>query len=909
MLGPIEVDGVDGPVQMGGPIPRTVFGVLVAMAGTPVSTDRLIMEVYGPDAGDSRRGRIEDTVSTLRKALGGDRERIGFGPGGYQLDIPPESVDAARFDQLVEDARRLAGSAPKEALASVEAALSLWRGDPFSGTRDSELLESERRRLREVHGAATVEHCALQFALGDLDAVVSRLAQLCGDAQLSERERLWTLRMQALYAAGRQQDALEVAREAERRLAVDHGLPLSPAFRELEARILAHDPGLIPPPERVDACPYKGLEAYQPQDAHLFHGRQMALDDVLAAVASSRLTVVTGRSGVGKSSIVRAGLVPALQRGRLSTPYVDTVLTPGPDPAGGAAALEAAAAALGGRPALVVLDQAEELFTLSWPSGDAERYLDRLADLALSHEPLVRVVVVVRDDLLGRLVEHQRFSPGRRAATAAVETVVIRPMSRAELRDAIRLPAVDVGLTVDDALVERLLDDASGPGTLPLLSHALLQTWRRADRRRGVLTAADYELTGGLHAAVGRTADELHAAMGPSSQTLMRRIFLELVEFGGPSLPDSRRPAALDVLLRLGDPDEVLEVVEELVAARLLSVGAGGFELVHEALLVSWPKLVDWIDTEREHIAFERHLTADALNWERTGRDPDVLYRGARLDRAREVLDARPTPAADDPVAAFVAAGSAQQVLARRERRLRRVSLAVSVLLLAGLAGAAGQRLWIARAESHARQQASALSPLVRFDGPAGAFELEQYEVRIEQYRRCVERNRCSPIDGSSTVSLLDAAPPDLPVSFVSYRQAQTYCRWIGRRLPTQDELEWAITRGGTRRYPWGDRDPLSFAADQAPLLLEMVLDRLGDDVPGLPLLPVTAGTRSQEGLANLVGNVAEWTSTERSEVEVVVTGLGASDGVESATAGDFSFGRVLEGDDDVGMRCASDAS
>ncbi|MEZ5231759.1 MAG: BTAD domain-containing putative transcriptional regulator [Acidimicrobiales bacterium] len=918
VLGPIELEGADGEVQVRGPIPRTVLGVLIAMAGSPVPTDRLIMEVYGEDAGDSRRRRIEDTVSSLRAMLGTDRDRLRFGTGGYHFDVAVDAIDAERFEQLVEQARRQAPRDARAALRCVDEALALWRGDPYGGTRSSELLEAERRRLRELRGTALEEQCELQVRLGQLDTAVSRLAQLCGDAELANRERLWTLRMRALYAAGRPQDALQVAREAERRLAEAFLVP-SPAFRELESRILAHDPAVAPTPERLDACPYKGLEAYQTQDAHLFHGRDGTIDELLVTLAATRLVVVTGRSGAGKSSVVRAGLVPALRRGRLSVPYADVVLTPGEDPASARRALDVALhAAPDGRPALLVIDQAEEVFTLGWEPADADRYLDRLAGLAAGAEPLVRVVIVVRDDLLGRLLEHPRLTPRRRGSGAGADTVVVTPMGRPGLREAIRRPAASVGLQVDDELVERLLDEASTPGALPLLSHALLQTWRYADRRRGVLTVADYERTGGLHAAVGRTADEVYGSMDGASQQLLRRLLLELVELGAPGGPDgrrgsdSRRPATIDSLLRLGDADEVVRIVEDLVAARLLSVGAGGFELVHEALLTSWPKLAGWIEAEREELATARHLAADAAAWYDAGRDRDLLYRGGRLERAQSLLGERSDAmvAGDPVVAAFIHAGTAQQVATQRERRVRRWSVGVAAVLVAAMVGAVTQRAWGAAMEERARRQTRALSPLVAFDGPDGPFALERFEVRVGQYRRCVEQGACSPVEDTATVSLLETAPSDAPITFVSFRQARAYCRWLGRRLPTRAELEWAITLGGERPYPWGAQDPLSFELDEAPLLLEVMVRSLDGEVrTGLPLRPVTAGPSSAEGLVNLVGNVAEWTATERSPVEVVVSGLSARDEVATAAAGAFSYGRVLAGDEDVGIRCAADGS
>ncbi|NNN37309.1 WD40 repeat domain-containing protein, partial [Streptomyces sp. S3(2020)] len=290
---------------------------------------------------------------------------------------------------------------------------------------------------------------------------------------------------------------------------------------------------------------------------------------------------------------------------------------------------------------LVLVDQFEELFTLCTDPDERARFLDLLFDGSRR-----RVVIAVRADFYGHLTRHPRL-----AEAAQDATLLVAPMGPDELRETIVRPAALGGLVVERTLTARLLDDvADEPGALPLMSHALLETWRR--RRGRTLTEAAYEAAGGIHGAIARTAEELYAGLTPAQAVTARRILLRLVT-PGQGTPDTRRPADR-AELTAGEGESSAEthdadadadtgtgtdtdlVLERLARARLITLDHGTVDLAHEALLTAWPRLRTWIDEDRERLRAQRHLTEAAHTWALLHRDPDSLYRGVRLAGAEE---------------------------------------------------------------------------------------------------------------------------------------------------------------------------------------------------------------------------------------------------------------------------------
>ncbi|WP_410632169.1 helix-turn-helix domain-containing protein [Amycolatopsis sp. cmx-4-83] len=375
-------------------------------------------------------------------------------------------------------------------------------------------------------------------------------------------------------------------------------------WHETAAELAPEDPETAP----GEQSPYVGLAAFQTGDADRFFGRDRLVDDLLDRLSRRPLVAVFGSSGAGKSSLLRAGLIP-----RLTGEHV--LFTPGAHP------LREYAAQPAGRDRVVVVDQFEECFTLCTDPAERAEFLSELVGSAVDG---TRVVLGIRADFY----EHCAFHEGLADALTDAQ-ILIGPMRPDELREAIVRPAAAAGCTVDTALVTRLVAEAtSQPAVLPLLSHALRETWRR---RSGIrLTLEGYERTGGIEHALARTAEATYESLTPAQRETLRHLCRRLVasEIGSPVV---KRRVVRD---ELGDEPAVREVLDRLAAARLVSLDRDSVELTHEALLRHWPRLQDWLAEDREGLQVHRRLARAAGEWETFDRDPGALYRGARLDAA-----------------------------------------------------------------------------------------------------------------------------------------------------------------------------------------------------------------------------------------------------------------------------------
>ncbi|PRY40389.1 WD-40 repeat-containing protein [Umezawaea tangerina] len=415
--------------------------------------------------------------------------------------------------------------------------------------------------------------------------------------------------------------------------------------------------------------PYVGLAAFQPEDSARFFGRERLVEEVRARLADHRFVGVLGVSGAGKSSLLRAGLLPGL-RAALFTP--------------GARPMRELARVLAEHPPgdelVVVVDQFEEVFTLCRDESERARFIDALLAEAESDVGARRVVVGIRADFYHRCAAHTGL-----ARALAEAQVAVGPMSSDELPQAIIKPAVQAGCTVEGPLLAKIIADATGQaGMLPLVSHALLETWRR--RRGNALTVAGYEASGGIHGAIAQTAEQVYTALDPGRQRRARQILLRLITLGEGN-EDTRRRVPCG---ELDDDPDTAAVLDALARARLVALDRDSVEIAHEALIRSWPRLRDWLAEDRADIRVHRGLTEATAAWEAVRRDPGALYRGVRLavtgDWAKRHADDMTAHERSFLDSSTHAEEADQALRQRRNRQLRWLTTALSVLLVVAVA-------------------------------------------------------------------------------------------------------------------------------------------------------------------------------------------------------------------------------
>jgi len=496
------------------------------------------------------------------------------------------------------------------------------------------------------------------------------------------------------------------------------------------------------PRVRWEGEPYRGLLPFGEADADIFYGRQRMTTDLAVEVAGqlSRggLMIVTGASGAGKSSLIRAGLLPALTAGlqvQGSEHWPRLIMTPSRDPLaelaahlaarGGISAVDVreqlehdpgrawltarqvvlADAARHGRPAgaddtqlVVVVDQFEELFTLS-PGEQRQPFVSALCAMAErppdpGGTPVAVVVIAVRGDFIDRCAAYPEL-----AAALRDTQFIVEPMTERDLRLAITGPADAAGLRLEPGLVDTVLRDLRAAergvtsGVLPLLSQAMLLTWQARDGNR--LNIHGYYASGGVDHAVQVSADAFYNALPAGSQPLARAILRTMIMFGrdGKSV---RRQVTRAMLSDLpgADATQVDTILEGLVTRRLVVLSDGTAEIAHDALLTEWPRLRGWLEDDQASWILHGHLAADAAEWAGT-RQPDFLYRGIQLasvQHAAAVWAASPDrfPALSPVEQDFLRTSG----IADRRRTRRRRAVSVSLALLLVIAATFGVVAW-----------------------------------------------------------------------------------------------------------------------------------------------------------------------------------------------------------------------
>jgi WD40 repeat protein len=425
--------------------------------------------------------------------------------------------------------------------------------------------------------------------------------------------------------------------------------------------------------------PYQGMAYYDVADANRFFGREALTAELVDHLREQPLLTVVGASGSGKSSLVRAGVMPALQ-GKM--PLVDGK----PPPAGSARwayhlitptarPLESLAASLtrssesvtatstliddlgrdarslhlyarrlvsGEQQLLLLVDQFEELFTLCKNETEQGAFVDNLLYAAQPDNDPKNSVVTLVLTLRADFYHHCARFPALRTALENQQKY-IGAMTPDELRRAIEEPAKAGQWEFQAGLVEQLLQDVGQePGALPLLSHALLETWQR--RRGRTLTLAGYRAAGGVQGAIAKTADDVFHRFTDEQKTIARIIFLRLTELGE-GVQDTRRhvrPAELK--LTQASADVVQQVLKTLADARLVTTDDDEIQVAHEALIRNWKTLREWLDDDREGHRIQRRLTEGANQWVEFGKEPSLLYRGVLLQQVQERLQSTVDP-------------------------------------------------------------------------------------------------------------------------------------------------------------------------------------------------------------------------------------------------------------------------
>ncbi|UCH60845.1 MAG: hypothetical protein JSV61_05015, partial [Anaerolineales bacterium] len=667
---------------------RALLAFLVLEADRPHLRDTLAGLLWPEVSNQSARTNLRSTLANLRKVID------DYQASPPHLLINRETVQFNRASDHWLDAAAcisppVAAEIDSVKLEQFESAIALYQAPFLSGFSVSDsapfeewaLLKREQISRQVMEMLFRLATCYEQYGKFDQAEVYARKMVELEPWNEEAHQQLMGL----LAMSGKRSAALVQYEACCRLLAKELGVEPSQETARLYAAIrdgafipVAVDQGEQPTP---GAPPYKGLHYFDEQDAEFFFGRELwtarlvsHLGEMLTAkptaegASTGRFLAVVGASGSGKSSLVRAGLIPAIKRGQRlvdgttspegSSAWQVSILTPTAHPLQSLAlcltqAEQSLAAALtlmddfqrdprclhlfasrsalanGKRRLLLIVDQFEELFTLCKDEAERVAFVDNMLAATAGEGPTV-VVIVLRADFYAHCARY----PQLRQALCERQAF-IGPMDQQELTRAIEEPARHGGWEFEPGLVELIRRDAGDePGMLPLLSHALLETWER--RRGRMLTLQGYAEVGGVHAAIARTADAVFTRLSPEQQGIARWIFLRLTE-PGEGAPDSRRRASFGELVSAaGEASPIAEVLKILADARLITLSTDAAEVAHEALIQEWPALREWLDQDRESLRLHRHLTEAALAWEKLDHDSGELYRGARLAQALE---------------------------------------------------------------------------------------------------------------------------------------------------------------------------------------------------------------------------------------------------------------------------------
>ncbi len=669
VLGQFDVRCDDRAIGISSRPAQSLFAYLAMNAGLTHRREKLAGLLWPDSTESNARTYLRQALWRVRKAM----ETAGISCETYlevddlALRFPaeaPYSLDAAVLLELSPSG----GWSVEE----LQAAVSAYRGEFLPGFYD-EWTVVERERLLAAFDRKMrllTDHLQAQQRWNDVLVWAERwvslsrvpepayVAMMTAHAGLDDIPAMHMTYERLAEALDRELGMAPSDEVCSLRERLGHGTPplLVPTVPLVETEAWSCAPSGLAPTTGLP--PYKGLAFYNVEDTDLYFGRERLVGDLVDRLHTyPPLLIIVGASGSGKSSLLRAGLVPAIMRGPEGQRWAVRILDPTAHPLQALAialvgqdganetlamekpleedlgirrAVEALLEREGASRMLLVVDQFEELFTLCRDEQERSAFVDALVQgIDPSIDGVLSVVIALRADFYDRCADF----PALRDALSDHQ-VYVGAMTPQELRRAIEEPAARGGWTFEPGLVDLILHDVRNePGALSLLSHALLETWQR--RTGCMLTLAGYAEAGGVRGAVTRTAEAFYnRRLSPLQQGIARAIFLRLTEPGEDGPPTRRRVARHELALSGVAPAEVTHVLDLLSDARLVTLGIETVEVTHEALIREWPTLRRWLAEDREGLRIHHHLTEAAQAWEALDRDPGALYRGTRLVQA-----------------------------------------------------------------------------------------------------------------------------------------------------------------------------------------------------------------------------------------------------------------------------------
>lgn len=587
--------------------------------------------------------------------------------------------------------------------------------------------------------------------------------------------------------------------------------------------------------------PYKGLKVFKAEDDELFFGRTALINELLTLLHHHSFLMVVGASGSGKSSVIQAGVIPALKNKgkRVDAPVPEGshewpiyTITPGSDPlqelakpfssSSDVLELRAKLAAntkqlyltvhfalkkAGASRCLIFVDQFEEVFTQCKDAKTRRLFIDNLFNAS---DGQAIVVIAMRKTYFEDCDAYERL----RKVLSSNQHKYMGALNKAELEEIIKKPAALKGVRLQAGLADAMLKDLgvrqhdeAQQGVLPLLSHALLETWKFSGR--GEMTLAAYHAAGGLQGAIAKTADDTfkYKLGTEAKQKVAEQIFLSLTEIGSGVAEDTRRRATEADLLSLNQA-EALEVLHVLQDARLITADsdpqtqAKVFQVTHEALIREWSQLQNWIAENREALNYQNKIKRSIKEWKENSYNDSFLYSKLRLEHALDWLQ-KNGPIATRQEREFIEKSQEVQkakeseAAARREEQRqkqaqeqlakirRRFSIAtlVPILLFIGY--------WVIPFISGQINRARVINnyPMIE----VGNFAIGQFEVSNHQFSLCVDSGKCGY--ALPEAILLNEETLNLPVTNITVFQANQFCQWLSFELPTKEEWLLATTQ------------------------------------------------------------------------------------------------------------------